>query len=229
MSDPLRARRKWLQNNIRKLADEADEPLKTKPEERQQTTEGYPRCELEEKISKATTDNEDLKNDNKQLKAPLDAQARSALRRQIAINIEWEVKMDFLQLASEDKTASMKYGYGPLKGQFKEREVTNLPLRKAIEWAQQSAEEKDLNHLMETWFGPPENGKSEMFKDTMESLKQFSVDAHPTVYKGIPVDAEMARELVRDIKEEFLVDVAVEYVGKLEVRRNQLGQTQRST
>ncbi|KAI8822656.1 uncharacterized protein EV422DRAFT_505444 [Fimicolochytrium jonesii] len=230
MSRHLRAQRKWLQNNKRKLADEAEEPLKAKLNKLWQRAESLDQAgvddyanfldvvfdnptiktELEEKLLKATSDiedlkndNEDLKNDNRQLNATLDAQARSALRRQIAINIDWEVKMDFLQLTSEDKTASMKYGYGPRKGQSK-GVVFGCQLEEV------AAEKEDLNDVMETWFGPPENGKSEMFKGTMESLKQFSVDPHPIAYKGVPVDANMARELVQGIKEEFLVDVAVE-------------------
>ncbi|KAJ3183479.1 hypothetical protein HDU87_006798 [Geranomyces variabilis] len=150
----------------------------------------------------------------------------AALRRQIAINIEYEIKMDYLLLCTSANVADLKYTYSAKAGQFKPHEVTKLSIGKAKDRAARTCSPSELDTVHKNWFDGDDQ-KWDIFRDAMTALKRFSHEsAHPTALNGTPIDVESARALVvdTDFEEPEQRVVALEFVEKLQdirVRNNE--------
>jgi hypothetical protein len=166
-----------------------------------------------------------LKSDNQVLERRVDTlmkerdmSIRSALRRQIAINLEYEYKMDLLNISAADDKDVLEL---KRDGNFSKFAVLGLRVERAKKIAERSSSPEALKNVTAKWFS---EHSERLFKDTMFVLKAFSTEAHPTIYKEEPVDADTAEELVKDIEmtDPSLVEVAVFYVRRLkDIRRNQ--------
>ncbi|KAJ3034085.1 hypothetical protein HDV00_005449 [Rhizophlyctis rosea] len=124
----------------------------------------------------------------------------SAVLRQLAINIEYELKLDMLGVAeSGDPTsvAEFKYMWGVWQGQWDVQAVLNLKLARAEKLVSEYGKEDEVKAVRERWYGESIEVGRQKFRQAMAGLKTFSDDgAHPTQYHEEPVTVEIAKELV---------------------------------
>ena len=183
------------------------------------------------KLQKVEGDYQEQSQKLQKVVVQLQKREHGAVLRQVGINIEFELKVGYLQLCKDEDVTDLKIGYGKNKGKFKVWEIAKLSVGKAKELAQRSAQPEDLHSLETRWFGDDVNGP-EKFRDAMSALKRFSFQgAHPTELDGILVDAGTARGLVRAMQMEESDDpelkrVALSYVDKLENIRQAQGGSQ---
>ncbi len=135
---------------------------------------------LRTELEKSKSENADLNGKVNTLQRSVTGTEHSALRRTIAINIEYEVKYQMLVVLGEED---------PTTDEVSESKVSEL-FHKV-----KRLEKKDA--FLESWFG--ENyGKYNRFADTMGYLKDFSYMAHPTELDGDLVDERVALELINE-------------------------------
>ncbi|KAI9001583.1 hypothetical protein BC832DRAFT_562082 [Gaertneriomyces semiglobifer] len=141
--------------------------------------------------------------------AELKNQQDAALRRQIAINIEWELKMEFLTRCSSEASASLKYGYGKRKGQWRELDATELTMFDAKEMCLADAGADVVVEVERAWFGNGEEARvlKEMFEDAMGLLKRFSHQGARPTNLG---DGDLGEQ----------VNVAKQVIHDMEIREN---------
>jgi hypothetical protein len=186
---------------------------------------------VEGKLLKVESEHQELKSEHQEqsqklqkVEGKFQKLQHSALLRQIAINIETELKLDNLRICSDEAVKHLKYGKGKHKGKFNFHAIAKLQVSEAQDLAQQSARQKDLDAINSDWFSKDE-GAEDNFIEAMVMLKRFSQDgAHPTELDGIPVDAEKAKELVQGMQlkkanDEKLQGVALSFVDKLKTIR----------
>lgn len=111
-----------------------------------------------------------------------------ALRRQIASNIEFEIKLSCLEKLDEAVIEPFVLS----DGSWNEMQVKHVALEKLL----QMLTESDRKAVMTEWLGGEQNYA--MFCTAMRKLKGFSANgAHPTeTLDHKPIDAEMAKQLV---------------------------------
>lgn len=254
MSNPkLLTQRNYLRNRIKALADDAgSEDIKKKLQKLsdralkmdEKGTSDYSEFldviydnqdrldTLESDLSSLRRDYEKLLEENSQLKADANRAKNAALRRQVAINVEYELKLNYLQICPINETQDFVYASGPRRGEYDSRAVTHLQLYRAKKLAKRHAAEADYERVRENWFGTADPSLRErLFASAMLALKdEFTDEAHPTAHNGKEVDVEMARQLVltmplRQSEDPDLRNVAGDYVDKLGSIRQATGET----
>ncbi|KAJ3173302.1 hypothetical protein HDU87_007675 [Geranomyces variabilis] len=108
---------------------------------------------------------------------------------QIAINIEYEIKIDYLLLRSADNVADLKYRSLARKGQFRRQKVTQLTIGKAKSRAARTCSPDNLDTVFNKWLDG-DIQKREIFYDAMSELKRFS--QYPTALNGTQIDVGSA-------------------------------------
>ncbi|KAJ3175863.1 hypothetical protein HDU87_005691 [Geranomyces variabilis] len=248
----LLTQRNWLRKRIAALAEDAsDEGIKKKLQRLsdralkmdEKGTSDYSEFldviynnqdridTLENELLLLRRDYETLKEENTQLKMNADQAQDSALRRKIAINVEYELKLDYLRISSSDDIEELKYASGPYRGQFNPRSVTHLQLRRAKKLAQRNAPVADFERVRTDWFGATDtNLREALFIDAMSALKdEFTNAAHPIEYDGKYMTVEVARQLISNMRlletdDPELRSVAREYADKLQAIRDATGE-----
>lgn len=122
----------------------------------------------------------EMMKENNQNKTELARIRRSALRRQIALNIEYEVKLEMLNALGQDTSEEIVL---EAKMQKLRRKVmsASLPVPELTRW---------LNFVDDDVWSK--------FTGTMNYLKAFSQEAHPTTLDGAPVGISDAMKLIED-------------------------------
>ncbi|KAJ3034043.1 hypothetical protein HDV00_005497 [Rhizophlyctis rosea] len=121
-----------------------------------------------------------------------EAERRDALRRQIGINIEWELKVACLRtLPSSEQQQYL------ISGEWKTKAVNKVDLQDLVD----KLASKDWLNILRRWFADSEDQelaeKYEALRAGLAKLKSFSeTGAHPTTYKGKEVDVVMAKSLI---------------------------------
>lgn len=174
-----------------------------------------------------------------------------AVLRQIAINVEYEVKLTLLsthvQLGTLIETqlklqllglvearapASVepyKYGYGKRKGLWHDKAILELKLKTVEEIAKQ-VDAPGVESLLTEWYGGDVGVGRQIFADAMRALKRFSTNgAHPVDLGRNPVTVETAHALVlgsgvfSEGDDEILKQKAIDCIRRLGVLRAQKG------
>jgi hypothetical protein len=119
-----------------------------------------------------------LRDQLQQLRAEKTAQERAALRRQIAINIEYEVKCEmFVALKRKCRQGAVKRA--ELHELRDDVLAQSLSVPRLAQWLDFQDED--------TW---------EKWTSAMHYLKAFSYEAHPTMIEGKTVSKEIATSLI---------------------------------
>lgn len=130
-------------------------------------------------VTRLQNDLTKLQDERKAFKAEVDRISRSALRRQIAVNIEDEVKSEMLTALSQDTS---------------EENVAEAKLHRLR--AQLLDGKKDVPGL--AWLNFHDDDAWRKFTNAMTYMKAFSQEAHPTKLDGKPINASAAMELIDD-------------------------------
>jgi DNA repair exonuclease SbcCD ATPase subunit len=179
---------------------------------------------VESEHQELKSEHQELKSEHQELKSEHQELKHDAVLRQIAINIEMELKMENLRICSDEAVKHLKHSKGKRKGKFNFYSIAKLQVSEAQDLAQHSARQEDLDAINTNWFGKDEDAEDN-FVAAMAMLKRFSHDgAHPTELDGIPVNAEKAKELVEGMQQKQangkeLQGVALSFVDKLKTIR----------
>lgn len=162
------------------------------------------------------------------LQAAAKQQEKCIVRRQIAHNIEHELKLDLLNAVRQvcaSSTDHLVYEDGSDKGQWVEWEVFELCLDDAARLAYTFAPDA-ADKVFASWFGIGSDGRArrELFNRAMSRLKEASTASPSTTLGGIPVDVDMAKQLVDgafpcSVSRPRQREIATEFVCKLHARR----------
>jgi len=253
----IKAQRDWLVREITKLADDAPDSIKDKitiivQRVKQLNPAGIDDFanwleiifdsqdrirDLGEKVEELTRKLNNAENALVNVTARYEKYESSAVLRQVAINVEYELKLSmlgkmvrlsnttldgvvqgilkfqFLALAQKTDPLSVSdyvYNWGALKGEWRVREVLNMKLSKAEKIATQYGNPEKVRDLLVKWFGDDIEVGRQKFSEAMSGLKLFSEDgAHPTNYHDEPLTLDTARQLVV-AKAQFPKEIATE-------------------
>jgi len=140
--------------------------------------------------------------EKKDLTAKLEDQRNSALRRQIAINIEHMMKMEILMRLGDEDQQKFKNR----QGHWETWIVSSTPVEKLF-WKLSPENQSDVSTK---FFG---EGGFETFMRVMKCLKAFSHvedGAHPTtLIDGCPVTSKIAIALVNDVEVHASIKIEV--------------------
>lgn len=138
---------------------------------------------------KAMDEVETLQRDVSDLKRERRERHDDALRRQIAINLEYEVKVSCLEKVDDLK----KQPYRLSDGQWDEQMLLNTAMDRVFDLLDNPGREA----LIKEWFENKEQNYH-IFLIAMRRLKgAFSESVHPTeTFEGRPVDADFAKRLL---------------------------------
>jgi len=138
---------------------------------------------LKEELAESRKELDEAKKERDEAKEQLDTSKRNALRRQIAVNIEYEVKKELLALK---------------KPNVSEQEVQFTPFYQLQDLYSHSQDERVVA-ISQKWFGGVEWEHWERFNSAIAHLKNcFNEKAHPIGYNGDLVTKEVALQLVKE-------------------------------
>ncbi|KAJ3033481.1 hypothetical protein HDV00_006322 [Rhizophlyctis rosea] len=161
---------------------------------------------------------QELRAEKEQLQAEKLEAEKSAVRRQVAINIEFELKCELLEAIKW--SGSEKADIFVVDGEWHVERVSGLKVRDAWKMARAASLEAS-NEVHKRWFGDSANQWD--FIAAMKQLKRFSHEgAHPTTYEGAPVTGEMARQFINNASMSASnKKVATLYIDKLIAKRTE--------
>ncbi|KAJ3270780.1 hypothetical protein HK104_004855, partial [Borealophlyctis nickersoniae] len=168
-----------------------------------------------------------LEKDIPELMQECKERLRLGITRQIALNIEFEIKMDVLRAmeSSVGESAVLEF---KSRGAWHRRTISRAELDEVWDLVRAFSEEL-AKRKKEKWFGGGTGGveKEKDFQKAMWSLKELPRrGAHPTTYnKGAQVQARLAREIVNNhLEDGYEKEVAMEFLVRLRTIREAAGE-----